>query len=90
MIQRGILLKSIPLLSITVKLLSYYDAGKRLRISNLLKSWKPDIVCLQETKIEHISIGIVQGLWGGPFTGWLILPAIELQEVFSYCGTNAQ
>jgi hypothetical protein len=52
------------------------DAGKRLRICDLLKSWKPSIVCLQETKMEHIPVGLVRGLWGGPFMGWSVLPAI--------------
>lgn len=51
------------------------DAGKRLRISNLLKSWKPNIICLQETKMEHISFGLVRGLWGGPFTGLVSPPS---------------
>jgi exonuclease III len=36
------------------------DAGKRFRVSNLLKNWKPEVVCLQETKMEKISAGIVR------------------------------
>jgi hypothetical protein len=51
------------------------DARKRVSIINLLKSWKPDVVCLQETKMENISVGTIQSLWGGPFTGWVVLPA---------------
>jgi hypothetical protein len=51
------------------------DAGKRDSISNLLKSWKPNVVCLQETKTENISVGTIRSLWGGPFTGWVVLPA---------------
>jgi exonuclease III len=33
------------------------DAGKRSSISNLLKSWKPNVVCLQETKMNSIYVG---------------------------------
>jgi exonuclease III len=50
------------------------DAGKKLTISNLLRNWKPDLVCLQETKMEWIFASIVLGLWGGSFTGWTVLP----------------
>jgi exonuclease III len=35
------------------------DVGKRSSINNLLKSWKPDVVCLQETKMESISVGTI-------------------------------
>jgi hypothetical protein len=34
-------------------------------ISNFLKIWKHDVLCLQETKMERIIVGIVQSLWGG-------------------------
>jgi hypothetical protein len=51
------------------------DAGKRSSISNLLKSWKPDVVCFQETKMESISVGTIRSLWDGSFTGWVVLPA---------------
>ena len=30
------------------------NAGKRFNISNLLKNWKSDVVCFQETKMEWI------------------------------------
>ena len=50
------------------------DTGKKFSISNLLRNWKPDLVCLQETKMEWISASIVQGLWGGSFMGWTVLP----------------
>jgi exonuclease III len=38
------------------------DAGKRLSISNFMKSCKPDVACLQETKMESITVGIIQNL----------------------------
>lgn len=37
------------------------DAGKRLNIGKFLKTWKPDTVCLQETKMKQISVGLVRG-----------------------------
>jgi exonuclease III len=51
------------------------DAGKRFRVSNLLKNWKHEVVCLQETKMEKISAGIVRDLWGGSFMKWTVRPA---------------
>jgi exonuclease III len=46
------------------------ERDKRLRISNLLRLWKVDIVCLQETKMESISNSFVQSLWGCPYVDW--------------------
>jgi hypothetical protein len=46
------------------------DRDKRLRISNLLRLWKVDIVCFQETKLVSISSCLVQSLWGCPYVDW--------------------
>jgi exonuclease III len=35
-----------------------------LRVSNLLRDWKVDIVCLQETKLQGVSHSILRSLWG--------------------------
>ena len=43
---------------------------KRLRISNLLRLWKVDIVCFQETKMVSISNNLVKSLWGCPYLDW--------------------
>ena len=61
-----------------LKLLSWNVRGpnevaKRLQIRNLLRAWKVDIVCLQETKLEWITRGIVRSIWGYPFVDWLYL-----------------
>uniref|UniRef100_A0A2N9HEY0 Reverse transcriptase domain-containing protein n=1 Tax=Fagus sylvatica TaxID=28930 RepID=A0A2N9HEY0_FAGSY len=50
--------------SMNVKIISWNVRGmneldKRLRIKNLLKGWKVDVVCLQETKLGLISSGIL-------------------------------
>lgn len=51
-------------------------------ISNLLKIWKPDVVCFQETKMESIFGGIVRSLWRGSFMGWTVLPASRASSGF--------
>jgi endonuclease/exonuclease/phosphatase family metal-dependent hydrolase len=28
------------------------EGGKRLKVRNLIRQWKADIICLQETKLE--------------------------------------
>ena len=51
------------------KILSWNVRGlnareKCLRVRNLLRDWKVDIVCFQETKIDAMSRRIVRSLWG--------------------------
>jgi endonuclease/exonuclease/phosphatase family metal-dependent hydrolase len=43
---------------------------KRLRVRRLLRQWKVDIVCLQETKLEMVTHGLVQSLWSCPYVEW--------------------
>jgi exonuclease III len=38
--------------------------NKRLMMRNLLRQWRVDIVCLQETKLDLISRKIIKSLWG--------------------------
>ncbi|KAF5477381.1 hypothetical protein F2P56_004026 [Juglans regia] len=49
------------------------DVNKCLRIRSLLRSWKIDIVCLQETKLRGIDRNIIRRLWGCSFVGWCYL-----------------
>jgi len=49
------------------------EGDKRLRVRNLLRQWKADIICLQETKLEFISNNLVRSLWGCPFVDWCYL-----------------
>jgi hypothetical protein len=46
---------------------------KQLRVSNLLRDWKADIVCLQETKLKGMSRNIVCSLWGRSHVDWCCL-----------------
>ena len=59
------------LISWTVRGLNEVD--KRIQIRNLLRSWKAEIVCLQETKLEWITRGIVSSIWSCPYVDWLYL-----------------
>jgi hypothetical protein len=49
--------------------------SKQLKIRNLLRQWKADIICLQETKLDLISNSIVKSLWGCQFADWCFLPS---------------
>jgi exonuclease III len=41
-----------------------------LRVRNLIRQWKADIICLQETKLAIISNNIVRSFWGCQFVDW--------------------
>ena len=45
------------------------EQDKKLRVRNLIRKWKADIVCLQETKMELINRGTICSLWGGSTCG---------------------
>ena len=49
------------------------EGDKCLRMRNLLREWKVDIVSLQETKLEVISCSVVRSLWGCHHVGWCCL-----------------
>jgi exonuclease III len=51
------------------------QGGKRLKIINLLRQWRADIICLQETKLQLITNSIVRSLWGCQFLNWCDLPS---------------
>ena len=46
------------------------DRNKMKVIKALIRSQRVDLVCLQETKIQDISWGIVHSLGVGRFLGW--------------------
>ena len=43
-------------------------------VKNLLKEWKCDIVCFEETKLDSVN---VKSLWSIPFVDWEALDAIH-------------
>jgi len=62
------------------KILSWNVRGlnnrrKSLRICNLLRDWKVDIICLQETKVKDPSRNFVRSLWRCNHVDWCCLDA---------------
>jgi len=62
------------------KLLSWNVRGlnecdKRMRVKNLLRQWKANIICLQESKLELISSSVVQILLGCQHMDWCYSPS---------------
>jgi hypothetical protein len=49
---------------------------KRLVVRNLLRQWRVDIVCLQETKLELITRRDINSIWGCPYVGWCYVAAV--------------
>lgn len=49
------------------------EINKRLQIRNVLREWKADIVCLQETKLKMIKRRIIRSLWSGILVDWVFL-----------------
>ena len=43
------------------------DPQKRLVVKNLLREWKCDVVCLQETKIASTNKQLACSLWSCPY-----------------------
>ena len=62
------------------KLLSWNVRGlnegdKCMRGKNLLRQWKADIICLQESKLELVSSSVVRSLWGYQHMDWCYSPS---------------
>lgn len=68
------LLMKIKILNWNVKGLNAKE--KRVVVKSLLKGWKADVVCLQETKLNEMSMMIVKELWGSHWVNWIHLDAI--------------
>ena len=43
---------------------------------NLLRQWRVDIVCLQETKLEFVSKRIINSLWGCSYVDWCYVASV--------------
>ena len=66
----------------SLRLLSWNVRGlnnpqKREVCKNLLKKWKCDIVCFQETKLPSYNSLVVRSLWRSPFLDWVVLDAVN-------------
>ena len=49
------------------------DRDKRLRVRNMVRRWRPDVICLQETKMELITKAMIHSLWRGQHVYWSYL-----------------
>lgn len=49
------------------------DPKKRGVVSGALSRWRPDVVCLQETKMGVLDRELVQSIWGGLCIEWCCL-----------------
>lgn len=49
------------------------DSEKCKSVDNLLRGWKVDLVCLQETTVAVVSCALVTSLWGEPHVKWCCL-----------------
>nr|XP_016443887.1 PREDICTED: uncharacterized protein LOC107769198 [Nicotiana tabacum] len=60
------------------------EAEKRSTVKALMGKWKPDVLCLQETKIVDWSSSMIQQMWGNRWANWAELKACE----FRWCYTG--
>ena len=68
-----------------VRLLSWNVRGindlcKRDILKSFLRDWKCDLICLQESKLEAVSLPTIRTLWGHYSVGFVFLKAWELLE----------
>ena len=46
-----------------------------MKIKSLLRDWKADVVCFQQTKVQLVTRELVQSLWGCVQVDWCSLGA---------------
>uniref|UniRef100_A0A2N9J7V4 Endonuclease/exonuclease/phosphatase domain-containing protein n=1 Tax=Fagus sylvatica TaxID=28930 RepID=A0A2N9J7V4_FAGSY len=51
---------------------------KREIVKKLLRDWRCDVVCLQETKLDQIDLRLVRSLWSNQFVGWEAVNAVNI------------
>ena len=50
---------------------------KREIVRNLLRDWRCDVVCLEEMKIDHMDLMLVQSIWSNFYVGWEVVNAVN-------------
>ena len=61
------------------------DRGRRDNLRKLVDDLRPCVVCLQETKLSHISEWDVASFLGREFSKFVFLPAQQTRGGHSYC-----
>ncbi|KAK2975216.1 hypothetical protein RJ640_003115 [Escallonia rubra] len=59
--------------------------SKRASIAATIRSWKADIICLQESKLNVVDSFIISSLWHGRDIQWDYNPAIGTAGAFIFC-----
>ena len=52
------------------------DLRKRDVFKFFLRDWRCDLICLQETKLEVVSLSVIRSLWGNFSIGFVFLKVI--------------
>ena len=68
----GLIVDRVFCLFLKLRLISWNVRGlnnpqKRESVKHWIQSWKCDVVCLQETKLEVVDFQLVRSLWGNSF-----------------------
>ena len=50
---------------------------KKEVLKNLLREWRCDIICLQETELDCIDLGVVRSLWSNRYVDWVAFDAVN-------------
>ena len=90
-----------------LKILSWNVRGlnnprKQEVVKNMLRNWKGDVVCLQETKLATVDLVTIRSIWGNMYVGWEVLNAVNsaggillmwnkrvLEKLDCYIGTSS-
>ena len=61
------------------------DSSKRKIIKSVIRKQKVDLLCIQETKIQVMSEGVVRSLGSGRFLDWRTLDATKVAGGILIC-----
>jgi exonuclease III len=62
---------NLNIISWNVRGMNYKD--KLIHMQNLIRMWRDDVICFQETKMREINRRVIQSLWGNLHIDWTSL-----------------